>query len=63
MNKIVLNKKTRFIREPKASAGAVSAARNVMHDMKLIFGESVGEYRDGLTAGTVEGRMRDGDAF
>lgn len=59
MNKIVLNKETRFIHEPEASAGAVIAARNVMHDMELIFGESVGEYRDGeeVTSAVIYGTV------
>ncbi len=59
MNKIVLNKETRFIRESVASAGTVIAARNVMHDMELIFGEAVGECRDGekVTSAVIYGTV------
>ncbi|MCM1375149.1 MAG: glycosyl hydrolase 115 family protein [Muribaculum sp.] len=59
MDKIVLNKETRFIREPEADAGAVIAARNVMHDMELIFGEAVGEYGDGekVTSAVIYGTV------
>ena len=47
MNKIILNKQTRFIHELQAYSGAKIAARNVMHDMELIFGETVKDYRSG----------------
>lgn len=53
MSRIVLNKHTRFIHEPGEFPAAVIAAENVMHDMELIFGEPVREYRDGEKAASA----------
>lgn len=53
MNSIVLNRQTRFVHEPEAFPAAAIAAGNVMHDMELIFGAPVGEYRDGEQAPSV----------
>lgn len=50
MNKIILNKQTRFIHELQAYSGAKIAARNVMRDMELIFVETVKDYRSGEKA-------------
>ena len=44
MTHITLNSKTRFVHEPEALKGAVIAAKNVMHDMELIFGEPLQDF-------------------
>lgn len=50
MNKIVMNRQTRIMHEPQALKGAMIAARNVMHDMEMIFGEPVKDYCSGEQA-------------
>lgn len=50
MNRITLNRQTRFIHETQTLKGAMIAARNVMHDMELIFGEPVKDYDSGENA-------------
>ena len=52
MKKITLNEQTRFVHEPEALKGAVIAARNVIHDMELIFGEPLRDF-DGLADAAV----------
>ena len=57
MNRVVLNKQTRFIHETEALKGAVIAARNVMRDMELIFGETLQEFDGSADTAVIYGTV------